>query len=260
MEMQQNDSSAEYTINQFTDLTVEEFSAKYLGITDNSEEHISNQTFTNSTIPSSIDWRQQGKVTPIKNQKNCGACWAFASTQAIESHYAIKYNKLVELSQQQIIDCDKVGHGCHGGFHFEALDYVKRQGGIMSEDDYKYEEKKGECRFNENKVVAKVASYLNVTSDENEMARAVAEIGPIVVGADAQWWQFYWRGIADPRLCSDVNNHAVLIVGYGEERGKQYWIIKNSWGERWGEKGYMRLIRGKNKCGVSKRPSYPIIE
>jgi C1A family cysteine protease len=159
-----------------------------------------------------------------------------------------------------MVDCDKVAHGCHGGYHFEALDYVKRQGGIESEQDYKYEAQKGECRFDETKVAAKVSGYFNLTSDENEMAKTVAEIGPLVVGADAQFWMFYLRGIYNFKLCSDVNNHAVVIVGFGEEKGKPYWIIKNSWGPRWEEKGYIRLYRGTGKCGINKRPSYPIIE
>jgi cathepsin F len=209
--LQQNDDSAEYGITEYTDLTEQEFTSKYLGGISDSTPTTSSIT-SNHTIPTSFDWREHGKVTPIKNQGNCGACWAFASTQVIESHFAIKYNNLIQLSPQQMVDCDKVAHGCHGGYHFEALDYVKRQGGIEAEQDYKYEAQRGECRFDETKVAAKVSGYFNVTSDENEMAKTVSEIGPLVVGADAQYWMFYLRGIYNFKLCSDVNNHAVVIV------------------------------------------------
>lgn len=258
--LHENDDSAEYGINQFSDLTHEEFFNKYLRVIEDKAPTIKSESSVTYSIPTKVDWREKGVVTPIKNQKNCGACWAFASTQVIESHFAIKYNKLIELAPQQMVDCDRAAHGCHGGLHYEALDYVKRQGGIVAEQDYKYEEKRGECRFDETKVVARVSGYFNTTSDENEMAKIVSEVGPIVVGVDAQFWMFYLRGIYNSRFCSDVNNHAALIVGFGEEKGKPYWIIKNSWGSRWGEKGYIRLYRGTSKCGVNKRPSYPIIE
>ena len=267
---QDNDKGAEYNINRFADLSSEEFEAYFLGEID-TNQHKSMSflsdaeyelTYKGLEIPESFDWREKNVVSPVKNQGFCGACWAFSATQVVESHIAIKTGKLNILSPQQLVDCDRTEHGCGGGLHFRALDYIAQKG-MVSEKDYPYSGHRHNCTVNESQIVAKVKGYKNITSDENEMAKAIVEFGPLAVGLEASNFQFYWSGISDP-YCSKRNNHAVLLVGYGRGRDwlfreKDFWIIKNSWGSWWGEKGYIRLVRGREACGITKVPSIPIV-
>lgn len=277
--IQENDSDAEYNINIFADLSQEEFSQRYLmqdlnddkkqdtlSSTTNQKENISLKflepepsNLSLQDLPKNWDWREKNVVSKVKNQGMCGSCWAFSAVQAAESHWAIKTGKLYDLAEQQLLDCDRVDHGCGGGLHFRGLDYIAKAG-LVEEQNYPYKKKRSNCSINETDVVAKFTGYRNITSDEVEMQKALYELGPLSIGMDATTLQFYIGGVANPWLCSNTNNHAVLVVGYGHSIfGRDYWLIKNSWGSWWGERGYFKLIRGKKICGITKAPAVPIL-
>ncbi len=274
--IQDKDPDAEYNINIFTDLSQREFFQKYLmqDLNENnsteltaekylkflfSKEEVYSSNFSLKDLPKDWDWRSKNSVSQVKNQGMCGSCWAFSAVAAAESHYAIKTGKLYDLSEQQLLDCDRIDHACGGGLHYRGLDYI-RKFGLVEDKKYPYQKKRMNCTINSEDIVANFSGYKNITSDEVEMQKAVYELGPVSVGMDATSLQFYIRGISNPLLCSNTNNHAVLIVGYGKSIfGQDYWIIKNSWGKWWGESGYFRFIRGKNKCGITKAPAVPIV-
>lgn len=275
--IQDTDPEAEYGINLFADLSQEEFIQKYLiqdlstqesGDNYNAEQEFlrlkKESTFYKSKLslaelPKNFDWREKNVVSPIKNQGMCGSCWAFSAVQTAESHYAIKTGKLYTLSEQELLDCDKVDHACGGGLHYRGLDFIAKNG-LVEEQAYPYAKKRQNCSIAEKTIVANFTGYRNITQTEEEMQKALFELGPISIGMDATTLQFYIAGVTNPWLCSNTNNHAVVIVGYGHSFwGRDYWTIKNSWGSWWGEKGYFRIIRGKNKCGMTKAPSVPIV-
>ncbi|EGR31212.1 papain family cysteine protease, putative [Ichthyophthirius multifiliis] len=215
----------------------------------------------NQVLPSYFDWREQGIITPVKYQDTCGGCWTFATTGVIESQYALKYNKLVNFSEQQLIDCDSINDGCRGGLMTDAYKAIQEMGGLETSEDYgEYLNSKGQCKIDSNKVSAKVINWYQISEDEEAIRRELVQNGPIAVGVNARFLQFYQGGILDPKLCDDSINHAVLIVGYGEENGKKYWIIKNQWGKSWGINGYFKLVRGKKQCGVHTYASIAFIE
>ncbi|KAK9883495.1 hypothetical protein WA026_001669 [Henosepilachna vigintioctopunctata] len=212
--------------------------------------------------PESVDWRKEGVVTPVKNQKSCGGCWAFSSTGAIEGQYAIKNKQLKSLSEQQLIDCSKNGNndGCNGGLMTSAFEYVEKNG-IDSEDDYPYLEVDGICRSKEFTPVTKLSGYVQIPSeDEDALTEAIATKGPISVGVDASTMAFnFYRSGIYTGPCSSIDlDHAILAVGFGSENGKNYYIVKNSWGSSWGEEGYIRIPRNSgNKCGIATDACYP---
>lgn len=214
--------------------------------------------------PKSIDWRKRHAVTPIKDQQQCGSCWAFSAVGSMEGQHAIKDKKLVSLSESQIVDCDVNGtdQGCGGGWMDGAFEYVIKQGGLESEEEYPYTPQNEPCKFNKRNVVAKFTSFKDVTGGETGLKEAVASIGPIAVAIDASgpMFQFYSKGVYyDPKCSSSLLDHGVLVVGYGTEDDKDYWIVKNSWGRSWGDNGYIYMARNKNNnCGIATKPSYPI--
>jgi cathepsin F len=269
--IQENDPDAEYNVNVFADLSQEEFFKTNL-MQDLNEEIKSGNDSNNlkfleyetsklsvQDLPKNWDWREKKVVSKVKNQGMCGSCWAFSAVQAAESHYAIKTGKLYDLAEQQLLDCDRIDHACGGGLHYRGLDYIGKNG-LVEDKNYPYKKKRSNCTINHTDVVAKFSGYKNITSDEIEMQKTLYELGPISVGMDATTLQFYIGGVANPWLCSQTNNHAVLIVGYGHSIfGKDYWLIKNSWGAWWGERGYFKLVRGKKICGITKAPAVPIV-
>jgi len=225
-------------------------------------------TVSNINAPASIDWREKGIVNEIKDQAQCGSCWAFSVVQAQESQYALKKQKLYSLSEQNLVDCVTTCNGCSGGDESIAYDYViAKQGGLwMTEDEYPYTAHSGTCKFDMSKAVCPVKSYIRPTTTENEveLAAACAEKGVISVAIDASGWDFqlYSSGIYNPSDCSSTSlDHAVGIVGYGTEAGTDYWIVRNSWGSSWGEQGYVRMIRNSNnKCGIATDTIIPLVE
>jgi len=208
-------------------------------------------------LPTTFDWRDQKAVGDVRDQGQCGSCWAFSAVGNLEGLYAIKHQQLLDLSEQQLVDCDKdQDQGCNGGWMDNAFQYLQSHG-IEREADYPYTARDGKCKYNDSKGVFKVASFKDISQNESEIQRVLVENGPLSVAVDASSFQFYSGGIND---CSfSYLNHGVTLVGYGEEAGVKFWTIKNSWGKGWGEKGYIRIPRGTGACGVNSAVSTAIL-
>ena len=219
-----------------------------------------------AALPASVDWRKKGVVTGVKNQQQCGSCWAFSATGSMEGQHALKTGKLVSLSESQIVDCDTHGndHGCMGGWMDGAFEYVIANKGIDDEKDYPYVPEDDNCTFRRADVAAKFSGFHDVTGGEAGLKKAVATIGPISVAIDASNtdFQFYNDGVYyNPDCSKTILDHGVLAVGYGTTKnGTDYWVVKNSWGGAWGKKGYILMARNRNNsCGIATQPSYPIV-
>ena len=217
-------------------------------------------------VPKAVDWRNKHIVTGVKNQQQCGSCWAFSAVGSMEGAHARKTGNLVSLSESQIVDCDVNGtdQGCNGGLMDGAFQYVIEQGGIESEKEYPYDPEDDPCTFNKNKIKATFSGYKDVTGGETGLKEAVSHIGPIAVGIDASHpsFQFYKNGVYyEPDCSSSQLDHGVLVVGYNTtSNGTDYWIVKNSWGETWGQDGYIYMARNRNNnCGIATQPSYPVV-
>ena len=260
------ESTFELELNWFADMTAEEFASIYNGYGKGQREETQNTTIyrsTDATVPDSVDWRTKGLVTPVKNQGDCGSCWAFSTTGSLEGAHAKKTGRLVSLSEQNLVDCDKGDHGCEGGLMKNAFEYIRDNKGIDTEASYPYKAKKGHCEFKEADIGATVRRHVSIlTFDCWALKDAVANVGPISVGMDASHgsFQLYKSGIYDPTVCSKTKlDHGVLVVGYGSENGKEYWIVKNSWGTRWGMEGYFKIAAKSNVCGICTSACYPVV-
>ncbi|XP_078322730.1 procathepsin L-like [Crassostrea virginica] len=256
-------------VNQFSHLTHAEF-VRYNGLNKTRPKVEDCSTYlsvTNFVMPDSVDWRTKGYVTDVKDQGQCGSCWAFSTTGSLEGQHFRKTGKLVSLSEQQLLDCSGSfgNEGCDGGFVDSAFKYIKSVGGIETEADYPYKTKKQHCTFDDSKIASKVSGCVDVDSgNETALQKCVAEVGPVSVAIDASRdsFQFYDGGVYDEPLCSTERlDHAVLVVGYDtDDEGQEYWIVKNSWGEFWGDHGYIKMSRNKkNQCGIATDASYPLV-
>jgi len=218
-----------------------------------------------SILPDSVDWRDKGVVTPVKDQGRCGSCWSFASAETIESMWAISTGKLVELSEQNILDCVENPHhcggtgGCQGGTAEIAFEYVEQKG-IASEWTYPYVSYSGKnfvCNSGAT-AFAKVGSYITLPANQPApLMSAVATLGPIAISVDASSWHFYAGGVFDG--CNQTQpdiDHAVVLVGYGtDDKFGDYWLVRNSWSPNWGENGYIRIKREiVPRCAVDITP------
>jgi len=255
--------------NEYSDMTHEEFQAALgycykpteeglAAMEENSGEFVVDENYE---AASQVDWRQQGYVTSVKNQGQCGSCYSFSANGALEAQWFKKTGQLISLSESQIVDCDNIDQGCSGGLMNQVWDYARSAGGVESESAYPYHPYKGWCQFNRWSVVAKVAGYNRIPQDEEALKQAVARVGPVSIAIDAgqRSLQHYRYGVYNDPWCSQSQlNHAVLIVGYGVESGQPYWLIKNSWGASWGAAGYFKMARGVNMCGVAVNTMYPI--
>ncbi|XP_064390252.1 pro-cathepsin H-like [Halichondria panicea] len=259
--------SYELEANLFADLTFPEFRASYLMEPQNCSATTGQQLKTADPPPKAIDWRDKGAVTPVKNQGQCGSCWTFSTTGCLESHHFLKTDKLVSLSEQQLVDCAQAfnNNGCGGGLPSQAFEYIHYNQGIDSEASYQYKAHDEVCTYKPSQVAATVTDVFNITSnDEEQLYNAVGTVGPVSIAYDvASDFRFYKKGVYSSEKCSkqpNKVNHAVLAVGYSTtEGGVDYWIVKNSWGTSFGLDGYFWISRGKNMCGLADCASYPIV-
>jgi len=254
------------------DLTPEEFRQMYLmpegSIKKTTQQYINLPQ--SQAIPVSFDWNDKKAVTPVYDQGQCGSCWAFSATEAIESQWFLAGHSLVSLSPQQIVDCDK-GRGdlgCNGGDTPTAYEYVISAGGMDTMQDYPYTGEDDTCAFNAAKVAATIKSWTYITQNKNEseMQLKLLSNGPLSICVDATSWQFYIGGvISSPELCGNSLDHCVLITGYDDAyvdwigETVQIWKIRNSWGADWGEAGYVYVERGYDLCGVADEVTIPLV-
>ncbi|XP_063603431.1 cathepsin F-like isoform X2 [Penaeus indicus] len=267
---QSEKGTAKYGPTKFADLTEHEF-RQMLGLRPDLRPTLSQMEpaeIPSGDIPTEFDWRDHGVVTPVKNQGMCGSCWAFSVTGNVEGQWALKHKHLYSLSEQELVDCDKTDEGCNGGMPENAYEAIAKLGGLESENDYPYEAKDDTCHFNKNKVKVTVNGSVELPQNEDDLARWLVKHGPISIGINANALQFYVGGVSHPLkfLCNPKSlDHGMLIVGYGVHttkylhRRQPYWIVKNSWGPDWGEKGYYRVYRGDGTCGVNQMATSAIV-
>jgi KDEL-tailed cysteine endopeptidase len=257
-------------INQFTDLTAQEFKDTYVsGLKSASVGSYGCKTFSSSSVgaPSSLDWRSKGAVTSVKDQGQCGSCWTFSSTGAIEGAWAIAKGQLIDLAEQQLVDCatgiSYGSHGCNGGQMEGAFKYVIEHGQCTL-TSYPYTAIDGTCKSCS--TVAHISSCSDVKPNDQISLKAAVAQQPVAIAieADTRYFQSYSSGVLTSSSCGTNLDHGVLIVGYGEENGLQYWLVKNSWGTTWGDKGYVKIARSESTndagiCGIAMDPSFPSV-
>ncbi|CAH3846944.1 ervatamin-B-like [Pieris brassicae] len=254
-EYNENNSQNSYGINHFTDLTFEEISECYFGFNGNfTSDNVIEHKPSGLQLPSDLDWRNQGYVTEVKNQMTCGSCFAFSAVGNIEGQYAKAHSTTaISLSDQQAFDCSSAQDCKTGGFPHQVFQALAEQGGSMTEADYPYENTKGQCRTDKSKIAVTVTggSELGV-NDEDSLKDALANYGPlsITICANAEFTNQKGNGVFIPTLPCPYSNHAVLLVGYGNDGVSDFWIIKNSWGTTWADQGYIRLIRGQRALNI----------
>ncbi|CAO1943638.1 unnamed protein product [Urochloa humidicola] len=257
-------------MNQFADLTNDEFRAAYLGakLPAPGNNRAVGERYRHDgveALPDKVDWREKGAVAPVKNQGQCGSCWAFSAVSSVESINKLVTGELVSLSEQELVECSTNGgnSGCNGGLMDSAFEFIIKNGGIDTEADYPYKAVDGTCDLNrKNAKIVSIDGYEDVPkNDEKSLQKAVAH-QPVSVAIEAggREFQLYKSGVFTGR-CTTNLDHGVVAVGYGTENGKDYWIVRNSWGPKWGEAGYIRMERNINsatgKCGIAMMASYP---
>lgn len=260
-------------INQFTDLTPQEFKDQYVGGLRAEVGSYGCKSFSSgaSGAPSSIDWRSKGAVTSVKDQGQCGSCWTFSSTGAVEGAWAISTGKLVDLSEQELVDCatgvSYGSHGCNGGQMEGAFKYIIEHG-QCTDASYPYtsgvSKTGGTCQ--KCSAVAHISSCSDVKPNDQISLKAAVAQQPVAVAieADTRYFQSYSGGVLTSTSCGTNLDHGVLIVGYGTENGQDYWLVKNSWSTTWGDKGYIKIARSSSTndagiCGIAMDPSFPTV-
>ncbi|KAF5396792.1 hypothetical protein PHET_09789 [Paragonimus heterotremus] len=258
---EQEQGTAKYGVTKFSDLTPEEFEAKYLGLRiDKQVDGV--QLNDLKAAPERVDWRDKGAVGPIEDQGTCGSCWSFSVVSNIEGQWFLKTGHLVSLSKQQLVDCDRMDHGCAGGYPPYTYKEIIRMGGLELESDYPYIGWSQRCRMDSSKLFAKIDDSIVLEADEEKQAAWLAEHGPMSTCLNADHLHLYQYGIIHPSKAScspEGLNHAVLTVGYGTENGVPFWAVRNSWGSGWGEDGYFRIYRGDGTCGIDQLTTSAII-
>lgn len=254
-------------INQFADMTPAEF-IQYNGLQIRSiRSRGCQKQLTVATYSDSINWITKGAVTSVKDQGQCGSCWSFSTTGALEGLYKLTYDKLISFSEQQLVDCSKMNSGCDGGLMDYAFNYVM-ENGLDDESNYPYisgiTKKANICNLTSVIINSKIANCEDVEPNEVALAKAVS-VQPVSVAieADIKSFQLYKSGIYSDVKCGNNLDHGVLVVGYGSENNQLYWLVKNSWSENWGENGYIRILRtidstSTGLCGIALSASYPI--
>jgi len=254
-------------INTFADLTSQEFAAQYNKF-KMPAAYKPKSLFKSGAkaAPDTIDWRDSGYVTGVKDQGQCGSCWSFSAVGSLEGQHFAATGDLVSLSEQNLMDCswDYGNEGCNGGWMDQAFQYIIDNGGVDTEESYPYLERDAACNFNAANIGATANGYVDIPSgDEAALKEAAGTVGPIAVAIDASHasFQLYNSGVYSEPLCmQNVLDHGVLIVGYGTDAGTDYWLVKNSWGVSWGEQGYIQMSRNdNNQCGIATQASYPTV-
>lgn len=267
-------------VNQFADMTAAEFKAmqgykseKKLGASAPAAAHGKACSHRNLVPKESVDWRTMGAVTGVKDQGQCGSCWSFSTTGAVEGAWKVAGNPLVSLSEEELVQCDTAAdEGCNGGLMDNAFDFIIKIGGLTSEELYPYVSGNGTtgtCKTKlEVKKIAKISDYCDVIpKNETDLELALNQ-QPVAVAieADQGAFQFYAGGIIPAKKCGTSLDHGVLAVGYGVDPVKKmkYWIVKNSWSAKWGESGYVRIQKQPTKtkhsgCGIAEDASYAVV-
>jgi KDEL-tailed cysteine endopeptidase len=263
-------SSWTMAVNKFADLTADEFAAKYTGgLLRKRPSAAKHLRFQNTTaLPTSVDWEAKGAVTPVKNQEQCGSCWAFSTTGSVEGAWFLSNGTLPSLSEQQLVDCSvpEGNQGCNGGLMDQAFQYIIDNKGITTEDAYAYTATgPNTCESTGKPVAATLSGFKDVAvgSDTALLTAIAQQPVSVAVEADQSVFQFYSGGVMDS-ACGTALDHGVLAVGYGTDGGKDYYKVKNSWGADWGMKGYILLGRGakfnpNGQCGIQMAASYPVV-
>jgi C1A family cysteine protease len=256
-------SGATFSLNKFSDLSPEDFREKILmkpfspSMVLHTSENVLKPKLSG---PPTFDWRDVDAVTPVKDQGQCGSCWAFSVTENVESVWILAKGLNTSTTQpilapQQLVDCNDLSFGCDGGFPPFAYDYLVSAGGLDDEKDYPYRAVGGSCKFILSDVVAKITGYkfANLPEDETTMRDNLVSWAPLSICVDARYWQDYQSGILTEWQCDDIPalDHCVQAVGYNMTAPMPYWIVRNSWGTDWGEDGYIRLQYGTNTCGLT---------
>lgn len=257
-------------INEYADMEHQEFISAMNGFRAPNTAAVNGSNWLppiNVVAPLSVDWRNKGFVTRVKDQKQCGSCWAFSTTGSLEGQHKRKTGQLVALSEQNLVDCSgpQGNKGCDGGSMGQAFEYIIGNKGIDTEQSYPYQGKElGVCKFSRASVGATCTGYVLLPpGNEASLMLAVATVGPVSVAIDSSQKSFftYKSGVYNEPNCSPIKlNHAVLVIGYGTENGLDYWLVKNSWGPTWGNQGYIKMIRNKNnQCGIATYASFPLV-
>ncbi|TVU07268.1 hypothetical protein EJB05_47316, partial [Eragrostis curvula] len=256
-------------VNQFADITNDEFRATKTNKGFNPSmakvpTGFRYQNVSMDALPASVDWRTKGAVTPIKDQGQCGCCWAFSAVAAMEGIVKLSTGNLISLSEQELVDCDTHGEdqGCNGGEMDDAFKFIVKNGGLTTESNYPYNAEDGKCKAGSNSA-ATIKSYEDVpANDEASLMKAVAN-QPISVAVDDgdMTFQFYSGGVMTGSCGTDLD-HGIAAIGYGTDSdGTKYWLMKNSWGTTWGENGFLRMEKDisdkRGMCGLAMQPSYP---
>ena len=256
-------------INQFTDLTAQEFKDMYIGGVKTEVGSYGCKSYSSSATgaPSSIDWRVKGAVTSVKDQGQCGSCWTFSATGAVEGAWAISTGMLVDLAEQELVDCATGiaygSHGCSGGQMQGAFKFII-ENGQCALSAYPYTAMDGSCQ--KCSAVAHISSCSDVKPNDQISLKAAVAQQPvsIAISADTRLFQSYSSGVITSSSCYTSLDHGVLIVGYGTENGQDYWLVKNSWSDTWGDNGYVKIARSSSTndpgvCGISMNPSFPSV-
>jgi len=244
--------TARFGATEFADMTPQEFAEQRLMTSLPPYERPEELVLPRVEAPTSFDWRKTpNAVSAVKNQGQCGSCWAFSATENVESVNGIKSGNLPILAPQQVVDCDKEWYGCSGGWPYGAFKYLAGFGGQDSEASYPYTAADGDCNANTANIIGKIDGYNSISTDEKQIQESLATVAPLSICVDASQWYLYQGGVITSDQCGNSIDHCVQLVGYDATANPQYWIVRNSWGTSWGENGYLRLQMFKDTCAMA---------